>query len=218
MRALQQAHRFADRLGIGFRARAIGTMALRGRFAIRRLVDQDIFRQINHHRAGTAGFRDVKSFMHHARQVFGFLDQIIMLGRGAGDAGGIGFLEGIIADQMRRHLARQADHRDGIHQRIHQARHGIGSAGAGCHQHHANLAGGTRIAFRRMHRRLFVAHQDVANGVLLENRVIDRQHRAAGVAENHLNAVILQRAQYDLGTRHGQGIRGGRGLGRGRHG
>ena len=69
-----------------------------------------------------------------------------------------------------------------------------------------------------MDRRLFMAHQNVANGVLLENRVIDRQHRAAGIAEDHLNAVILQRAQYDLSTRHGQGIRGGRGLGRGRHG
>ena len=218
MRALQQPHRIADGLGIGFRARAIGTMALRGRFPIRRLVDQDIFRQINHHRAGATGFRDVKSFVHHARQVFGFLDQIIMLGRGAGDAGGIGFLEGIIADQMRRHLAGEADHRHGIHQRIQKPRHRIGGARAGGDQHHANLAGGTRIAFRRVDRRLFVAHQDVANGVLLENCVIDRQHRAAGVAENHLNAVILQRAQYDLGTRHGQGIRGGRGLGRGGHG
>ena len=69
-----------------------------------------------------------------------------------------------------------------------------------------------------MHRRLFMAHQNVANGVLLENCVIDRQHRAAGIAENHLNAVILQRAQYDLGTRHSQGVRGGRGLGRGGHG
>ena len=111
MRALQQPHRIADGLGIWFRARAIGTMALRGRFPIRRFVDEDILRQINHHRAGAAGFRDVKGFVHHTRQVFGFLDQIIMLGRGAGDAGGIGFLEGIIADQMRRHLAGQANYR-----------------------------------------------------------------------------------------------------------
>ena len=54
MRALQKSHRITNGLGIGFRARAIGTMALRGRFPIRRLVDQDILRQINHHRAGAA--------------------------------------------------------------------------------------------------------------------------------------------------------------------
>ena len=34
------------------------------------------------------------------------LHQVVVLGRRAGDAGGVGLLEGVVADQMRRHLAR----------------------------------------------------------------------------------------------------------------
>ncbi len=46
------------------------------------------------------------------------------------------------------------------------------------------LAGRAGIAFGRMARALLVAHQDVADVVLLEDLVIDRQHRAARIAEN----------------------------------
>ena len=35
-----------------------------------------------------------------------------------------------------------------------------------------------------MGRRLLVAHEDVADPRLLEQRVVDRQHRAARIAEN----------------------------------
>ena len=41
-----------------------------------------------------------------------------------------------------------------------------------------------------MHSGLFVAHEDVADFVLLEQRIIDRQHRAAGIAEYHLHPKI----------------------------
>ena len=155
--------------------------------------------------------------MHHAGEVAGLLDQVVVLGRGPGDAGGVGFLEGVVADQVRRHLPGQADHRDGIHQRVHQPGHGIGRTGAGGDQHAAHLAGGPGIALGRMHRGLLVAHQDVADGVLLEQRVVDRQYRAAGVAEDDLHAVVLERAQDDLGARHRQGGFGAGGLHGGGH-
>ncbi len=102
-----------------------------------------------------------------------------MLGRRAGDAGGVGLLKRVIADQMGGHLAGQADHRNAVHQRIREAGDRIGGAGAGGDQHHADLAGGPRIAFGRMHGRLFMPDQDMANMVLLEQRIVKRQNGAA---------------------------------------
>jgi hypothetical protein len=54
-----------------------------------------------------------------------------------------------------------------------------------------------------MHRPLLVAHQDVADRVLLEDRVVDRQHRAAGIAEYHVDVLLDQRPEHDLRAVHG---------------
>ncbi|MNT25120.1 hypothetical protein D3C86_2006970 [compost metagenome] len=49
---------------------------------------------------------------------------------------------------------------------------------------------------------LLVAHENVLDVFLLENLVIDRKHGTAGVTEDVLDAVILQRLQNDLRTCH----------------
>ena len=41
-----------------------------------------------------------------------------------------------------------------------------------------------------MDRGLFMAHQDMTQGILLEQRVVDRQDRSAGIAENDIDALI----------------------------
>ncbi len=53
-----------------------------------------------------------------------------------------------------------------------------------------------------MHRALLVAHQDVAHLLLLEQGVIDREHRAARVAEQVLDALIHQGLDDHLGAGH----------------
>src|SRR6476661_5223402 len=45
-------------------------------------------------------------------------------------------------------------------------------------------------------------HQDVFDVALLENLVIDRKHRAAGIAEDVLDAMIDQRAHDHRGAGH----------------
>ena len=140
--------------------------------------------------------------MDRARQLVDVLHQVVVLGAGARDAGGIGLLEGVIADQVRRHLPGQADDRDAVHQRIRQAGDRIGRARAGGDEHDADLAGRARVAFRRMHGALFVAHQDVAHAVGLEQRVIDRKHGAARIAEHELDALIRQGFDDHFGTGH----------------
>ena len=74
--------------------------------------------------------------------------------------------------------------------------------GPGGDQHDAGLAGRARIAFGRMAGALLVADQDVLDLVLLEDLVIDRQHRAARIAENMLDAIVLQRLQHHFGAGH----------------
>ena len=135
-------------------------------------------------------------------QLVGVLGQPVMLGAGAGDADGVRLLKAIRADHEGRHLSGQYDKRDRIHQRVGQAGDRIGRAGAGGHQHDAGAAGRTGIALGHVDRALFVAHKDVANVVLLEDLVIDRQHGAAGIAEDHLDALILERLNHHLRTGH----------------
>jgi len=125
-----------------------------------------------------------------------------MLRTGARDASGVSLLKGVIADQMCRDLAGQTDNRDRIHQRIGQAGDGIGRPGPRCDKHHAGLAGRAGIALGSVNRRLLVTHQDVLDLVVLEERIIDRQHGATGVAEHNLDALILERLQQYLGARH----------------
>jgi hypothetical protein len=47
-------------------------------------------------------------------------------------------------------------------------------------------------------RALLVPHQDVPQRILLEQRIIDWQNRAAGIAEYDINALIDQSLDDDL--------------------
>ena len=53
-----------------------------------------------------------------------------------------------------------------------------------------------------MARSLLVAHENVAKLVLMEDGVVDRQHSAARIAEDHLDALILQRLDDHLRAGH----------------
>ena len=130
------------------------------------------------------------------------LHQIIMLGTVARDAHRVAFLKGIGADEMRRHLAGEHHQRDRIHQRIGDAGHGIGGAGAGGDEHHANLAAAARIAFGGMHGGLFMANENMADAILLEQRIINRQHGAAGIAKDHLYPQIGEGLHNNVGAGH----------------
>ena len=167
------------------------------------VLELDVLGDVHDHRAGTAGGGDLERLVQHAAQLVDVLHQPIVLGAGPGDADRVAFLEGVGADQVGGHLAGQDHQRNGIHQRIGEAGDGIGGAGAGGDQHHAGLAGGAGIAFGGMDGALFVAHQHMGDAFDLEERVIDRQHRAAGIAEDMGDALILEGADHHLRARHG---------------
>ncbi len=54
-----------------------------------------------------------------------------------------------------------------------------------------------------MHRGLLVAHQDVAQPVLLEERIVDRQDRAARIAEDDLDILVDQGFHQQIGAGRG---------------
>ena len=137
----------------------------------------------------------------------GVLHQPVVLGAGPGDADGVGLLEGVVADHEGRDLAGQHHDRDRVHQRVGHAGDGVGGAGAGGDQHHAGPAGGAGIALGGMGRALLVPDQDVADVVLLEDLVVDRQHRAAGIAEHRVHALVLQGLDHHLRAGHVTGHR-----------
>ena len=167
----------------------------RGRLRVGRLADDDVLGQVDHHGAGPAGAGDVERLMHHPGKVLGPLHQIVVLGGGTGDAGRVRFLECVVADQVGGHLAGQADHGYAVHQRIAQAGDGVGRAGAGGDQHDAHLTGRPCVALGGVDRAAFLADQDVADGILVEDRVVDRQYRATRIAEDHFHALVLQGAE-----------------------
>ena len=197
-----QIDRLGDRPGIALEARLVGLVLDVLGAGVGADGELHILGDVDHHRTRPAGAGDVEGLVQDARQILDVLDQPVVLGAGPGDADGIALLEGVVADQMRRHLAGDADDGDGIHQRVGEAGDGIGGAGPGGDQHHADLAGRSRIAFRRMHRAAFLAHQHVLDLLLLEQLVIDRQHRAAGIAEDVLDALIGKRPNDHLGAAH----------------
>jgi hypothetical protein len=166
-----------------------------------------VLRDIDHHRPRPAIRRDVERLVQHARKIVHALHEIIVLGARPRDADRVAFLERVIADEVRRHLARDAHERDRVHQRIGQAGHRIGGAGAGGDQHAADLAGGARIAFGRVHGALLMTHQNVLQLLLLEHRIIDRQDGAARVAEDVFDALVEHRLDHHFGAGHFLGHR-----------
>ena len=144
----------------------------------------------------------MKRLVQDARQIGDGFHQIIVFGAGPGDADGVAFLERVVADEMRRHLSGDDDDRYRIAQRVGEPGDRIGRARSRRHQNGADLAGRARIALGGMHRALFVPHQDVLHLILLEQGVVDRQYRAARIAENVLDPLIGKRRYHHLRTGH----------------
>ena len=111
-----QLDRLLDLLDVAFDLRLVAGVREILRLGIDALGELDVLRDVDHHRARASARGDVEGLVQHARQVLDALDQIIVLGARPRDADGVAFLEGVVADQVGRDLAGDADDRDRVAQ------------------------------------------------------------------------------------------------------
>ena len=193
--------RALDLAGVSFREDLVARQVNAGHRRVMPLRLKYVFRNVDQHRARAAAGCDVERFVHDLRQIRHILHHEIVLGTGARDAERVGFLERIAADELAGHLPGDGHDRNRIHQRIHQARDQVGRARAGRGAAHANFAGGARIAFGREAGVLFMAHQHVAN-VMVVHGVVERQRHASRVTEKAIHAFAHQAFQQHLRATH----------------
>src|SRR5690606_8790403 len=105
----------------------------------------DVLGDINQNRARPAGARNIESAPHGLGEIFDVTHQEVVLDAGAGNAHGVAFLEGVLADGGSGYLAAEDHHGNGVHIGGGNAGDGIGDTRATGYQGHANFVRGTGI-------------------------------------------------------------------------
>ena len=212
--AEQQLQRFANLSRVAFFHRVVGTHLHVARIAcVGGFLERDILGNVHHHWARTPRSRNVKRLFHGAGQIAHILDQEVVLDHRTGDAHRVALLESVGANRSGCSLTADDHQWNRIGVCSGNTRDSIGQARARSHQRHAHLAGGTGKAVGRMHRRLLMAHQDMLNAVLFVKRVVDIEHRPAGITPQVLHALGLQGFDQDFSAHQFRGK-----IGRGRSG
>ena len=158
---------------------------------VHRLVERDILRNINDHRARTTGSGNMKGFFKRHSQVFDVLDQKIMFHNGSSDSNCVALLECVKPNGVCWHLA--CDHHQGnaVHVGGGNTSDGVGHARSRSHQGNPHIARRSRVAIGRVHCSLLMTDQHVLNGVLFVQGVVNVQNGATWVAPNVFNAFGL---------------------------
>jgi hypothetical protein len=151
-----------------------------------------VLRDVDEHRAGTPRPRDVERVLHHLRQLAHVLHEPGVLDDRQRDAGRVGLLEGVGADQVRVDLPGDRDERSRVHPGVGDRGDEVRRAGAGGCDRDTGPAGGARVSLSHVAGALFVAGEDVPDGRAAGDCVVGRQDGAARDAEHHLDALRLE--------------------------
>ncbi len=146
-----------------------------------------ILRDVDEHRPGSTGPRDVERLPEHGRDVLGARDEIVVLGDGERHARDVGLLKRVAPDVLRRDLAGDAHHRNRVEHRRRDAGDEVGRARTGGGDAHAHAARRARVPVGHVSRTLLVPNEDVTDR-RLEHRVVGRHDRAARIAEDDVDA------------------------------
>ena len=98
------------------------------------------------------------------------------------------------------HVAGDRDHRDRVEQRGADAGDEVGGARAARPEADADPAGHAGVAVGRVGAALLVADEHVAQLRVVAEDVVERQDHAAGIAEEHVDALAEERLADDVGA------------------
>ena len=161
----------------------------------------DILRDVHQHRAFAAALGDAESRTHGVGQVFDSAHREVVLGDGHRDALDVGFLEAVLAQALRGHIAGESHHRHRVHIGGGDAGDEVRCARAAGGQHHAGAARCTGVAVRRVGCALLVGGQHMGDAVgVFVQLVVEVQHCAAGVAEEGVHPLLTEHLHKDLRT------------------
>ncbi len=125
----------------------------------------DVLGKIEQYGPRPAARRHAECLAHQPRDLVGAADLRIPFRDRPRQAERVAFLECVSADRMGRDLAADANHRNGIADRIQQAGDGIADAGTGGDEHHTRFAGRARVTLRGMNRGLLMADEHMPNAL-----------------------------------------------------
>ena len=163
----------------------------------------EVLWDVDEHGTRAARTGNVEGLVDRLRNVLGLLDEERVLHDRHHDARDVSLLEGVRADQVRRHLAGNGDERGGVKKRVSDRRDEVRRARTAGRDADADLAGRAGIALRHVASTLLVAHEHVLNGVVDRHEgVVERQDRSAGDAPADRDVLGLERSDDRLRAEH----------------
>jgi hypothetical protein len=171
----------------GFRPHELGLGLLR------------VLADVHEHRSGPPRLRDDERLADRRRDVARFGDERVVLGDGERDAGDVGLLERVGAEELRGDLAGDEHRGDRVHHRGGDAGREVRRPRARRRDRDADLAARPRVAVGHVGRPLLVPDEDVPDRVI-QHGVVGGQDRASGIPEDRLDAFPQQAFPDDLGA------------------
>ncbi len=158
-----------------------------------------ILGEVDEHRSGPSGARDVERLLDGRSDVLGALDEVRVLHDRHRRPDDVGFLKAVGPDRRGRHLARDRDHRHRVHVGGGEPRHEVqraGSAGGEDDADRAPLAAG--VAVGGVCASLLVAYQDVMELGVLRQVSVEPEVGTARVPEDGVDTLADERLERDL--------------------
>ena len=161
----------------------------------------DVLREVDQHRPGASGRRDVERLGDDLGDLGDVLHEVVVLRHPHGDAGRVDLLEGVRADRAGGDLAGDDDERDGVHVGVGEWRDDVRRARAARDDGDARPAGRVGVTLGRVSGALLVADVNVPDR-RIEDRVVDGKDGAPREAEGDLDALCLEALDQGLCSSH----------------
>ena len=164
------------------------------------LLLEGVLGDVDVHRPRPPGPRDVERLGDDPGQLVGVPDEVVVLRHRQRDAVDVDLLERVLADQGRRHVAGDRDHRHRIEHGRPDARDEVRGTGPGRAHTDPDRARHPGVAVGGVGPALLVAHEDVAQLRVVPQHVVQGQDHATGVAEEDIDSLAEQGLAQDVGA------------------